>query len=73
MFNAFRPPLKEDNAMKASLFPRVLAFLGALVMSAIVIAPYEVAFAVRAVYSVVEANSAGWLLVVRNTGLQFRI
>jgi hypothetical protein len=55
--------------MRTSLFPRVLAFLGALVMSAIVIAPYEAAFAVRSVYSALEANSAGWLLAIRNTGL----
>jgi hypothetical protein len=46
--------------MKTSVLPRVLAVFGSLVMSAIVIAPYEVASAVRAIYSAVQANSAGW-------------
>jgi hypothetical protein len=35
-------------------------------MTAIVMAPYEVAFAVRTAYSTAEANSAGWVLAVRN-------
>jgi hypothetical protein len=59
--------------MKTSLPIRVLAVLGALVMSAIGMTPYEVAFAVRATYSAVEANSARWVLAVRNAGVPLRI
>jgi hypothetical protein len=59
--------------MKTSLTQRVLALFGAIVMSAIVIAPYEVAFAVRTAYSVVEANSAGWVVAISNVGSPFPI
>lgn len=55
--------------MKTSLPTRVLATLGALLMTAIVMAPYEVAFGVRTAYSAAEANSAGWVLAVRNAGV----
>jgi hypothetical protein len=41
-------------------------------MTAIVMAPYEVAFGVRTAYSAAEANSAGWVLAVRNDGVPFR-
>jgi hypothetical protein len=59
--------------MKASLSARALATLGALLMTAIVMAPYEVASGVRTAYSAAEANSAGWVLAVRNAGVPFRI
>jgi hypothetical protein len=59
--------------MKTSPPTRVLAILGALVMSMIGITPYEAAFAIRAAYSAVEVNSAGWVLAVRYGSPQFRI
>jgi hypothetical protein len=59
--------------MKTSPPTRVLAILGALVISMIGMTPYEAAFAIRAAYSAVEANWAGWVLAVRNGSPPFRI
>ena len=58
--------------MKTSPAIRVLAILGALLVSATGMTPYEVAFAVRATYSAVQANSPSWVLALRNATVPSR-
>jgi hypothetical protein len=59
--------------MKTLLSQRLLAILGAMVISAIGVTPYETALAVHSLYSAVEAHSAGWVLAVHNAGVRLSI
>ena len=59
--------------MKALIVSRALSLLGAIIISAIQVAPYEVASAVHYAVAQVEGRSSDWLLAGRNGRPPFRI
>jgi hypothetical protein len=55
--------------MRTSNLPsRIVALIGAIVISTVLLAPYDVQFAVRHAISAAKASTTSWVLAVRNAG-----